>query len=1121
MSEVKYEDEKKLLTSDEFIAAAKQNADKNLQIQKDTAQKVYDSTYASLDRQYNEAAAAAGVAKERNLIDADTAYQRQEMKYGAEQEALAAAGLSGSGMNEYRRAQSYQKNREDRQMSYAEYDRALREANYARDQGKLTADLNKAQSDAAAEMHYNDTMTGIAEKELGYAELERQEISAAYGSYINGINDGSMTLDQIKADASWAKLSPDQQKAVENTAKVKGIKTKIDNGESWEDIQKSYAYLELDEDGRNQVDGYHAQVVAGKTKDANAALGSYLEMAKAGWSIDSIKAVAEANGHYSVLSESNAWESVVAETDAYAAGVEKGESADQDANYLGLLTDINSGALTIDAIKNTSVWRTLTPQQQVQLESAAALKGKTEMKDRMGVYENLAANGTSLEDIKTMMAINGDKYVEELTPEEYEKLSDEEKAEYNEARNFMKLIESSAGKYAEDKAAAELKEQNYINDSNFASWLSAIGSGALTLADAQSMSGYGSLSTAQQAQLESAAQKYASDKAAADAEKAAAELKEQNYINDSNFASWLSAIGSGALTLADAQAMSGYGSLSAAQQAQLESAAQAYSDAQEALNSEDVKNRVLGYADLAAKGYGIDDIKDMMALYGDTYISAEDYEKYSDDNKEKYAEVRKHSAVIDNAVERYTSAQSAIESGDRANQIAGLADLAATGMSMDEIKQWAEIYGITDLGDNEIAVIQNAVDRYTAAQSAIESENERERAYGYAGLIEAGWSLDDVKALIGADEYEKLSPETKRIIETTASVISKAKTETANKEASAALTDYIEFAMKGVSIGTIEAIARANGHYDELAKAAEGETSFWQSVIDKATAFENAQTKSETQTNIENAIADGATLEEIESMPGYDELDPEVQEQIGEQVEDRDEEKKTQSEAISAGLRNAGYTSASEVEDYLASDGVPESERAEYVAQWQSDNSKRVMDTIKLDIFEVDVETLVDGLKHGAYGDQAQAIADAYYKAAVDKLYKSGTTLGDIADLMDAVAAMPSNLMGIKTSTFRQIVSERVVVRTKSGQPTTSTEGKAIKIGSAITDPEAVSTLDAFQNNYIEYGGYIYWKSTNGKWYEMTYDYSGASGASNGASSNGTVGSQGSNGLDRAPNGKR
>ena len=367
MADVKYEDEK-LLTSDEFIKTAKENADKNLQIQKDTAQKVFNSTYASLERQYDEAATAAGVAKQRNLIDTDTAYQRQELKYGAEQEALAAAGLSGSGMNEYRRAQSYQKNREDRQMSYAEYDRALREAAYTRDQGKLAADITKAQADADADILYNDTMTSISEKELGYADLERQEIDTAYSGYLEGIDDGTLTLDQIKADSSWAKLSPEQQGAVEKAAKVKGLKTKIDNGESWEDIQSSYAYLELDDDGRNQVAGYHAQVVASKTKDAEAALGSYLEMANAGWSIDDIVAAATGNGHYNILTESGSWQSVVNAVDGYA----KDKAAEEtDANFSNWLKGISDGSYTLADVQAMSGYDKLTPEQKTALTNAA------------------------------------------------------------------------------------------------------------------------------------------------------------------------------------------------------------------------------------------------------------------------------------------------------------------------------------------------------------------------------------------------------------------------------------------------------------------------------------------------------------------------------------------------------------------------------------------------------------------------------------------------------------------------------------------------------------------------------------------------------------------------------
>lgn len=403
---VNYSDEDKLLTSDEFIAAAKQNADKNLQIQKDTAQKVYDSTYASLDRQYNEAAAAAGVAKERNLIDADTAYQRQEMKYGAEQEALAAAGLSGSGMNEYRRAQSYQKNREDRQMSYAEYDRALREANYTRDQGKLAADLNKAQSDAAAEMHYNDTMTGIAEKELGYSDLERQEIDAAYSGYLAGIEDGSLTMDQIKADSSWEKLSDGQKEAVVTASTVKGLKGRIDNGESWAEIEASDAYKSLGDEGKNQVAGYHAQVVASKTKDAEAALGSYLEMANAGWSIDDIVAAATGNGHYGILTESGSWQSVVNAVNGYA---EDKAAEETETNFTTAIGLINNG-WTLEEVKSYfggDLAKALGEKNAGQLEQVAnvadRIKKDTEGKaasEALTSYVQLALDGMSIDAIQ-------------------------------------------------------------------------------------------------------------------------------------------------------------------------------------------------------------------------------------------------------------------------------------------------------------------------------------------------------------------------------------------------------------------------------------------------------------------------------------------------------------------------------------------------------------------------------------------------------------------------------------------------------------------------------------------------------------------------------------------------
>ena len=698
---VKYSDEKKLLTSDEFIAAAKANADKNLQIQKDMAQKVYDSTYASLDRQYSEAAAAAGVAKERNLIDADTAYQRQEMKYGAEQEALAAAGLSGSGMNEYRRAQSYQKNREDRQMSYAEYDRALREANYAREQGKLATDLNKVQSDAAAEMHYNDTMTGISEKELGYAELERQEIGTAYGGYLAGIENGSLTMDQIKADSSWAKLSPEQQASVEKTAKIKGIKTKIDNGDKWENVQNSYAYLELDKDGKNQIDAYHAEVEAGKTKDANAASGNYLDMAMKGMSIDSIVALAKANGHYQTLVDSGFWAAVTKEA--------------------------------------------------------------------------------------------------------------------------------------------------------------------------------------------------------------------ENYANEQN-------------------------------------AAKVESDYNTAL-----------------------------------------------------------------------------------------------------------------------------------------------------ALLADGWTLDEIKNHLGADAVKALTDSGKLAqLENASNVMARIKSETEGKTAQESLLTYLDLAASGkYTLDQLVAVAKSLGHYDTLSKLDENdnETGLWAQVVSKFEETEEDEKTSETLTNIENAIADGATLDEIKEMPGYNELDETTKTKIAGAIEDRDNEKQTLKEQISAGLRLAGYTSVNDVKDYLASEGVPASDRAEYIAQWQEDMTERTLEEIEDGSFveNTDEAALAKNIKNGAYGNNG-AIITAKYVDKMLSLIDNESTLYDILAIKEGLETLKefaSNDVLSKISALVRVSNENIdSIRVNGKKADKTALISKVNGNKTITDKNTIESLEKYrdknkQNQIVFVGGKICY-STPTAWYDIS-----------------------------------
>ena len=395
MSTVKYSDEDELLTSDEYIRRAREINDINLQSQKNTAQKVLDSTNAALDRNFAETETTAGVNKQRNLVDADTAYQRSQIKYGAEEEALAGSGLSGSGLSEYKSAQAYRQNREDRQATYAEYDRIMREAAYNRDQGKLSAEVKYAEDVSAAEREHSKTALTIDKEALGYAQSESALASSAFNSYIDAINSGTMTIDQITADEYWSMLSEDQQKAINTAWAVKGFKDKIDNGMTLKEIEESYGYSDLSDEGKRQVEAYYAEVRSGQIRDAGAALPEYLDMAMKGMSIDSIMAIAKENGHYDDLVESGSWTSVTNEAEKVAS------ANANDETLTNIKNAINDGA-TLEEIQGMEGYDELGDTDK------ATIAGMVEDRDESisGVVDYIIEEANAKVDANGALAIN-------------------------------------------------------------------------------------------------------------------------------------------------------------------------------------------------------------------------------------------------------------------------------------------------------------------------------------------------------------------------------------------------------------------------------------------------------------------------------------------------------------------------------------------------------------------------------------------------------------------------------------------------------------------------------------------------------------------------------------------
>lgn len=345
-----------LLSSNQFTQVARRAADKNYKVQTGLAKTVFDETYKALDDAYGNAEEAAGAAKRRSLVDADSSYKLSELKYGAEQEALAAAGLSGSGLSEYQKSQAYAQNRADRQATYAEYDKALRDAAYSRDLGKADAEIRYAQENAAAQIEYNNAMAQIGEQGLSYAMLEKQEVDAAYRGYIDGIKNGAMTLEQVMADSYWSKLTDAQRIAVEGAEKVKILQNKINGSEDGiAIIQAMEGFSELTKAQQSEVIAdYYNKHALGAT-DANAASSDYLAMVEAGIDINNIEAYARNNGHLEELIASGTWERI-----KNAAGdVLSTSEVARETVYNDFIDSIRNGTRTLSQIKATTSYQKL------------------------------------------------------------------------------------------------------------------------------------------------------------------------------------------------------------------------------------------------------------------------------------------------------------------------------------------------------------------------------------------------------------------------------------------------------------------------------------------------------------------------------------------------------------------------------------------------------------------------------------------------------------------------------------------------------------------------------------------------------------------------------------------
>jgi hypothetical protein len=400
---------------------------------------------------------------------------------------------------------------------------------------------------------------------------------------------------------------------------------------------------------------------------------------------------------------------------------------------------------------------------------------------------------------------------------------------------------------------------------------------------------------------------------------------------------------------------------------------------------------------------------------------------------------------------------------DKAKAYADLLASAQGGATLESIQNDAR-WG--DLTPEQQAVIGNAVSAYNTNKSDTEKKAKESENFNTAmGLLDSGWTIDEVKAYFGGDLKAALGAGASQV-EQAASVINRVKTETAEKDASGALTDYIDLAMQGVPIATIEAIARSYGHYDTLNSGG-----LWASVTKEAKNYADKQKADTNKQTVQDMIDGGYTAEEIKGSDAYKGLDTETKSEVDKIINKNEEQVQANIDSIVESFSDV--QSLDEVESILKGEAVPESERGKIISAWQENNVDKAKKGIKDGTLTS--ETIVQNVKNGMYGDGGASVATEYAKSLLAELNGEGVDVVDVLNVKDDL----DNLDGIVSVEWWNRIQTTIASKmtNSTGKVENSGTGYAIE-GKKVSRFENLdkSVTDMLENKYPNVSGMTYVK---------------------------------------------
>lgn len=188
-----------------------------------------------LEKMRNDSIAQAETTRQRAIVDAESAYQKSKSTYGANAEALASMGLTGSGYGEYLDGKAYAQMRSDVQAA------------------KATAEQTKRD----IENNYYQRLMELQE----YEENKKNSAAGTFAEILAGASSGAYTSEQIDALAKMFGYSDEEREvltnAVTNTEKD-SISEEISSSGSDYDIDSIIEGVKTGEIEKEEGDKYIA-----------------------------------------------------------------------------------------------------------------------------------------------------------------------------------------------------------------------------------------------------------------------------------------------------------------------------------------------------------------------------------------------------------------------------------------------------------------------------------------------------------------------------------------------------------------------------------------------------------------------------------------------------------------------------------------------------------------------------------------------------------------------------------------------------------------------------------------------------------------------------------------------